>query len=66
MTRREQATALRRQGKSYREITATTGIPKSTLHEWFHLLGWSQRIKKELLVENRKAGVEALKRYRLN
>lgn len=45
---KDRAIQLRREGKSYREIVALTGIPKSTLFEWFHSLGWSVKLKKKL------------------
>ena|SRR3989338_8017082 len=58
------AVALRKQGKSYREIVRTTGIPKSTLFEWFHSEEWSQKIKDRLNELNGKRGAEALDQYR--
>lgn len=42
------AIKLRKEGKSYREIVNLTGIPKSTLFEWFHSLTWSSKLKKKL------------------
>lgn len=45
---KEKALALRRKGKSYREIVKCTGIPKGTLFEWFHSLEWSKKIKEDL------------------
>lgn len=58
------AVALRMQGKSYKEITRDTKIPKSTLFEWFHAESWSQKIKKQLNLLNGKRGAEALDQYR--
>lgn len=38
------AISLRRQGKSYSEISKITGTPKGTLSGWFSGLGWSLKI----------------------
>lgn len=61
---KEKALALRRKGKSYREIVKLTGIPKGTLFEWFHSLEWSQEIKDELSLRNGLRGAAALRQYR--
>lgn len=58
------AIILRRQGKSYREIVHATGIPKSTLFEWFHSEEWSLEIKKELNIRNGLRGADALRQHR--
>lgn len=58
------AVALRMQGKSYKEIVRITGIPKTTLFEWFHLENWSQQIKNRLSKLNGKRGSDALNQYR--
>lgn len=46
---RHLAMQLRRQSKSYNEIAAELGIPKSTLHTWFKGNDWSQDIKESLI-----------------
>ncbi len=45
---KEQAVALRREGKSYSEISRIIGAPKSTLAYWFKDLGWSTELREEL------------------
>lgn len=59
------AVALRMQGKSYKEIARISKIPKSTLFEWFHQEGWSQKIKERLNTLNAKRGAIALQQYRI-
>jgi len=56
------AIELRKQGKSYNEISKEFGIPKSTLSDWLSDIQWSQKVKKEL---TRKANYIAKKRLRL-
>lgn len=42
------ATELRREGKSYKEISRTLGIPTATLCGWFKNLDWSIEIRNYL------------------
>jgi hypothetical protein len=56
------AIKLRKQKKSYNEISMELGIPKSTLVGWFKNEKWSQLIKNELI---QKANILADKRLRL-
>lgn len=53
-TDKEQATNLRRLGKSYEEISGELRIPKSTLSAWFSGSIWSQKIKDDLSAVARK------------
>lgn len=45
---KDQATNLRKLGKSYEEISNELRIPKSTLSAWFSGSTWSQKIKTDL------------------
>ncbi|MEK7538681.1 MAG: hypothetical protein AAB552_02465 [Patescibacteria group bacterium] len=45
---KDKATALRKLGKSYKEIEQELRIPKSTLSGWFGSSDWSQKIKSEV------------------
>jgi len=56
------AIKLRKEGKSYNEISQEVGIPKSTLCYWFRDLRWSRVIKKEL---TKKAIQKATKQIRV-
>ena len=72
---KDAAIALRKDGKSYREICKILKIPKSTLNGWLSGIKWSQEIKKrlsEIALENarvrmkemaRQAGNDRLKLY---
>lgn len=62
---KEQAVALRRQGKSYKEIERCLGVPKSTLNDWFHHEGWSKKIKQELQKHNREWSRKNLRKIAL-
>ncbi len=42
---KDQAIALRKEGKSYNEIVAVLGISKATLWAWFHDIDWSSDVK---------------------
>lgn len=42
---KEQATEMRRSGKSYKEIRTALRIPVSTLSDWFSEVEWSKQIK---------------------
>ncbi len=55
------AIKLRKQKKSYNEISRILGIPKSTLHYWFKGNSWSEEIKKELMEKAWKLGRKQLK-----
>ena len=48
---RHDATNLRRRGKSYNEIKAVLGVPKSTLSDWLSATSWSRKIKGTLSEE---------------
>jgi hypothetical protein len=57
------ALELRKTGKSYEEIKASLGIPKSTLSDWLHKSGWSKRIKEDLnkkLIEKNRVNLKTL------
>lgn len=60
---------LRREGKSYREITHLLRIPKSTLATWFKDLSWSKSLTLQLAerykVKNTNRLVEINKQRRL-
>lgn len=43
---------LRKRGKSYSEIAATLGVPKSTISAWLRKEAWSRDIKKMLVSAN--------------
>lgn len=45
---KEKATKLRREGRSYKEISRTLGIPTATLCGWFKDLDWSIEIRNRL------------------
>ncbi|MBU1148472.1 hypothetical protein KKI23_00090 [Patescibacteria group bacterium] len=45
---KEEATELRRKGKSYKEISRILGIPTATLCGWFKDLDWSIEIRNQL------------------
>lgn len=62
---KEKAVALRRQGKSYKEIERRLGVPKSTLNDWFHSEDWSKKIKQELQKHNRQWSRENLRKFAL-
>lgn len=46
---REQAVALRKEGKTYSKISRALGISKGTLSEWFRGRGWSEKVKRRNL-----------------
>ena len=56
---KQEAINLRRNGKSYKEIHDTLGIPKSTLSDWFSTKDWSREIARKL---NKESSLESLKR----
>lgn len=58
---------LRREGKSYREISRELGVAKSTLSNWFKGVDFSEAIREELTKEAAKKGrkqLESLNRVR--
>ncbi|TSC86016.1 MAG: Uncharacterized protein G01um10147_1020 [Microgenomates group bacterium Gr01-1014_7] len=59
---RHLAINLRKQGKSYSEISKELGIPESTMGYWFRGNQWSEEIKKKLI---RKAQILAVPKLRL-
>lgn len=64
---KEQATQLRRLGKSYGEIEKELRVPRSTLSAWFSGSEWSQKIKNDLNIVARKRHtirIEALNKVR--
>jgi len=42
---KQRAIKLRREGKSYKDIAVLTGVPKSTLSNWFSGVSWSEETK---------------------
>lgn len=61
-TDRHLAINLRKQGKSYSEISKTLGIPESTMGYWFRGNPWSETIKQKLI---KKAQILAAPKLRL-
>lgn len=45
---KEVAIALRRSGKSYKQIMNELRVPRATLSDWFSKIGWSVRLKRRL------------------
>lgn len=60
---RKVAETLRREGKSFREISAVTGNSLSTLSLWFRNDQWSKDIGERLRAENTEKGKLGLARY---
>lgn len=54
---KDKAIKLRKEGKSYSEISEALGVPKSTLSDWLSSKNWSQKIKEKL----RKESIEETK-----
>ncbi len=54
---KNEAIRLRKDGKSYREISNVTGVPKGTLSGWFAGLVWSENISER----NAKQSIEKSK-----
>ncbi len=52
---KENAFVLRKQGKSYKEIKAELGVPKSTLSDWFNGQGWSKDLSSKLFEKAKQA-----------
>ena len=57
-----EATQLRRRGKSYSQISELLHIPKSTLSEWLGDKPWSQAIRRDLELKEKKRSSLRLKR----
>ena len=55
-----EAEELRREGKSYREISKKLNIPKSTLSSWFSDQIWSKSLREKLSVRNKETLKRAL------
>jgi hypothetical protein len=49
---KNQAIILRKEGKSYSELQALLGIPKSTLSNWLRDTDWSVKMKEQLTRQN--------------
>lgn len=67
VTVKEQAVAMRREKKSYREITGALGISKGTLSGWFNGHPWSEEIRRDLEAATRpesRARITAMSRAR--
>ena len=45
---KQTAILLRKSGESYKKISEITGVPKSTLSNWFSGVAWSEKTKKHL------------------
>lgn len=50
---KEKALYLRKNGKSYNDISTFLGVSKSTLSLWFKNVKWSQEVKKQLINKSR-------------
>jgi len=59
------ALKLRKEGKSYKKISAELDIPKSTLSEWFSGKSWSTEIKNELARKANFISGKRLDRYNI-
>jgi hypothetical protein len=58
-----QAEILRKEGKSFREISAILGTSISTLSLWFRNEIWSQEIGKTLRIQNTEKGKQGLAKF---
>ena len=58
---KEEALRLRKLGKSYREIKESLHIPKSTISDWLHKVGWSEKIKRMLQQKAKKESTVRLR-----
>ncbi len=55
---KEQAIALRKEGKSYNQISETLGVPKGTLAYWFKDATWSAELRDQLsLMARENSGI---------
>lgn len=57
------AIVLRKNGKSYSDISQELGIPKSTMHYWFRDAGWSKKIKAQQNVSARALSGKSIAAY---
>lgn len=46
---KEKVIGLRKEGKSYKEISSITGVPKATLSKWFSKESWSEGVRQSLV-----------------
>ncbi|MSU54670.1 MAG: helix-turn-helix domain-containing protein [Candidatus Staskawiczbacteria bacterium] len=60
---RSKAIALRKNGKSYREISQSLKVSKGTLFVWFKNISWSKHLKKELSDKARIVSSERLRKF---
>ncbi|MBI5123978.1 MAG: hypothetical protein HZA72_00990, partial [Candidatus Omnitrophica bacterium] len=60
---RDIAIKLRKQGKTYNEITTSLSIPKSTLSGWLKGLEISARIKNRLWTNAQKKWAQSITNY---
>lgn len=58
---KNQAVALRKEGKSYNEIAEKLSVPKSTLHYWFRNEPWSIKVKQQLTEVARQESKKRMK-----
>ncbi len=61
-TDKNKALGLRKLGKSYNEIKASLGVPKSTLSEWLKSSTWSNKVKKDLTEKAKRNHTVQLRR----
>jgi hypothetical protein len=66
MTKKEEAIALRKQGKSYNEIHALLGIAKSTLTTWCHFVELDECARAHLEEKASKKGLKQLIEHNKN
>ncbi|EKD23557.1 MAG: Resolvase helix-turn-helix protein [uncultured bacterium] len=59
-TDKQKAFALRLSGKSYRDISATLHIPKSTLSSWFSNVQLSEDVRNKINEKGRKKSIQLL------
>lgn len=51
---KEKALELRREGKSYAQITAVLGVQKGTLSKWFSSMEWSEGLRQKLVRDGKE------------
>lgn len=61
--KKEKALALRRSGKSYREIQEQLGVAKSTLSSWLKGVEFSEEVKKEQIVRVKSIWAQNIRNY---
>lgn len=62
--KKTEAFLLRREGKSYNEISKALNISKSSISHWFKNINWSENLKKELTQRAKKITTEKLNNFR--